>query len=99
MHRSTISFVLLLALAIGSGLLMPDAAAARQPKRYQVTGKVLEVTADFIAVDKDGDRWEIGRGADTKITGNLKAGAKVTIEYRMTAATVDASGKAAQDDK
>ncbi len=32
---------------------------------------------------------EIARGPDTKITGELKVGAKVTIDYRMTAAAVD----------
>ncbi|HEY8747243.1 MAG TPA: hypothetical protein VIM11_04665 [Tepidisphaeraceae bacterium] len=71
-------------------LLQPESAFARQPKKYQVTGKVLEVTADFIAVDKDGDRWEIGRDASTKITGTPKVGNKVTIEYQMSASKVDA---------
>jgi hypothetical protein len=32
---------------------------------------------------------EIARGADTKVTGDLKVGSKVTIEYRMTAATIE----------
>lgn len=66
---------------------VPSHAAA--PKTYQVTGPVLEVTADTIVVQKGKDRWEIGRDAATKVTGDLKVGAKVTIEYRMTAATVD----------
>ena len=66
---------------------------ARQPKKFQVTGKVLEVTADYIALDKNGERWEIGRDANTKVTGTLKVGAKVTIEYRMTASSIEASAK------
>jgi hypothetical protein len=44
----------------------------------------------MIAVKKGADRWEIARDADTKVTGDLKVGAKVTIEYRMTATKVEA---------
>ncbi len=58
-------------------------------KTYQVTGPVLEVTDTMIVVQKGQDRWEIQRDASTKVTGDLKVGAKVTIEYRMTATTVD----------
>ena len=80
----------LLAVAIVVCLLsLPQFALARQPKKYQVTGTVLEVTKDFIAVDKAGDRWEIGRGADTKVTGKLEVGAKVTVEYQMSASSVE----------
>jgi hypothetical protein len=57
-------------------------------KTYQVTGPVLAVTADSIVVQKGSEKWEIGRDAGTKVTGELQVGAKVTIEYRMTAATV-----------
>ncbi|OIP33063.1 MAG: hypothetical protein AUK27_11490 [Deltaproteobacteria bacterium CG2_30_66_27] len=64
-------------------------AFAAGPKTYQVTGPVLEVKSDLIVVQKGKDRWEIARGADTKVTGDLKVGSKVTIEYRMTAATVE----------
>jgi hypothetical protein len=66
-------------------LLATTPAMARAPKKYQVTGKILEVTDDYIALDKAGDRWEVGRSADTKITGTLKVGATVTIEYVMNA--------------
>ena len=57
-------------------------------KTYQVTGPVLAVTADSIVVQKGSEKWEIGRDSNTNVTGDLKVGAKVTIEYRMTAATV-----------
>lgn len=43
----------------------------------------------MIAVQKGKDRWEIARHASTKVTGNLKVGSKVTIEYRMTATSVE----------
>lgn len=58
-------------------------------KTYQVTGPVLEVTSTMIAVKKGADRWEIARDANTKVTGDLKVGSKVTIEYRMTATAVE----------
>ena len=78
-------------------LALPAQAGA--PKTYQVTGPVLEVTADMIAVQKGKDRWEIARDAGTKITGELKVGAKVTIEYRMTATTVEVKPEAASKTK
>ena len=79
----------LLTIAIVVSLLAPSSAWARQPKTYQVTGKVLEVQNDLIIVQKDDEKWEISRDAATKVTGELKVGAKVTIEYRMAAAKVD----------
>ncbi|MFI5167561.1 MAG: hypothetical protein ACHQQS_13165 [Thermoanaerobaculales bacterium] len=64
-------------------------AFAAAPKTYQVTGPVLSVSSDLIVVQKGNDKWEIGRDANTKVTGDLKVGAKVTIQYRMVAASVD----------
>ena len=86
--------MLLIACAV---LFVASLAFAGAPKTYQVTGPVLEVKDDLIVVQKGKDKWEIARGADTKVTGDLKVGSKVTIEYRMTAATVevkDAKAKA-----
>ncbi len=65
-------------------------AFAAGPKTYQVTGPVLEVRDDVIVVQKGKEKWEIARNADTKVKGELKVGAKVTIDYRMTAVTVEA---------
>lgn len=81
------------AILIAFTLIATHPAYARAPKKYQVTGKVLEVTDDYIAVDKAGDRWEVGRDANTKVTGALKVGATVTIEYTMSAKTVDVKDK------
>jgi RNase P/RNase MRP subunit p29 len=64
-------------------------ALAAGPKTYQVTGPVLEVTPNTIVVQKGKDKWEISRDAATKVTGDLKVGSKVTIEYTMKAATVE----------
>jgi len=65
------------------------------PKTYQVTGPVLSVTDDLIVVQKGTDKWEIARDASTKVTGELKVGAKVTIEYRMSATSVEVKPAAA----
>ena len=37
---------------------------------------------------KGKEQWEIARTAGTKVTGDLKVGSKVTIEYTMTATDV-----------
>ena len=81
-------------------LLLATTALAGQVSTYQVTGPVLEVRDDMIAVQKGKDRWELARDRDTKVTGDLKVGSKVTIQYRMTATSVDAKeAKAAKTQK
>jgi hypothetical protein len=50
-----------------------------------VTGLVLEVNDGMIAIQKGKDRWEIGRNSNTKVAGDFKVGAKVTITYTLTA--------------
>jgi hypothetical protein len=81
--------------------LLASVAIAAGPKDYQVTGPVLDVTDDVITVEKGKDKWEIGRNKDTKINGDLKKGSKVTIQYKMTAASVDVkdAGKAKAEAK
>jgi hypothetical protein len=64
-------------------------ALAAGTKTYQVTGPVLELRDDVIVVQKGKEKWEITRAADTKVKGDLKVGAKVTIDYRMTATAVE----------
>lgn len=80
----------LASIVLAFALLWPTLASAAA-KKYQVTGKVLEVNDKMIVVQttKGDERWEIERTADTKIDGDLKVGAKVTIEYRMVAANVE----------
>lgn len=59
-------------------------------KTYQVTGEVLKVTDKIIVVQKANDeKWEVDRSGDTKVTGELKVGAKVTIFYRMEAESIE----------
>ena len=69
-------------------------AAEKAPKaekadKYQVTGPVVEVTDTRIIVMKGAERFEVARNADTKVEGDIKVGARVTIKYVMTAATVE----------
>jgi len=56
---------------------------------YQVTGPVLEVTDTKIVVQKGKEKWEIARTPQTKVNGDLKVGSKVTVEYTMSAKSVD----------
>ena len=62
---------------------------AADAKTYQVSGPVLAVTSTTITVQKGDDKWEIVRDGKTKITGDIKVGAKVTIYYTMIATEVE----------
>ena len=80
------SFVLVF---VASMLLTRSVAVAADAKTYQVTGPVLELTDKVITVQKGDEKWQISRDSGAKVTGDLKVGAKVTIEYRMTATKVE----------
>jgi hypothetical protein len=79
----------LFGLLAAASLALSGAAFAAGGKTYQVTGPVLEVTDSMIAVQKGKDRWEINRDANTKVTGDLKVGEKVTVTYTMSATDVE----------
>jgi len=65
-------------------------------KTYQVTGPVVEVRSDAIVVKKGTENWEIAKDGSTKVTGGEpKAGDKVTVTYRMTAASIEMKPAAA----
>ena len=76
-----------LSLFAAASLALSSAAFAAGAKTYQVTGPVLEVTDSMIVIEKGAkkERWEINRDANTKVTGDLKVGEKVTVTYTMTA--------------
>ena len=84
MKRITIFF---LALLLSASFSFAGTTA------YQVTGPVLEVKADSVTVQKGKEKWEIARDKDTKITGDLKVGSKVTIQYTMKATSVEVKGE------
>jgi hypothetical protein len=81
-----------LSLAVGGHAKAAD-------KTYQVTGPVLEVTDTMITIEKGKEKWQLARDKDTKVTGDLKVGAKVTAEYRMTATAVEVKGASKGDSK
>lgn len=70
-------------------LLIAPAFAAT--KTYQVTGPVVDVNDNSIVVEKGKEKWEIGRDASTKVKGadTVKKGDRVTVEYRMSATSID----------
>ena len=79
-----------LILVLGVLALAATLALAAAPKSYQVTGPILEMKDDSITVQKGDEKWEIARDKDTKVTGNLKVGTKVTIQYQMKAVSIEA---------
>ncbi len=50
----------------------------------------MDVKGDVIVVKKGSDNWEVAKNAATKVTGDVKVGSKVTIEYTMTATKIEA---------
>jgi hypothetical protein len=78
-----------------------SAGAAALAKDYQVTGPVVDVNDSAITVKKGADNWEIARDKDTKSTGAIKKGDRVTIKYKMIATSIEgkAEAKGKTDDK
>ena len=74
---------------LGVLLIASPLVFAAGPNTYQVTGPVLEIKGDVVTVQKGKEKWEIAKDAATKITGDLKVGSKVTIEYTMKAVTIE----------
>jgi len=69
------------------------ATAAFAGKTYQFTGKVLEIKDNTIVVEKGKEKFEMAKDANTKIKGDLKVGAKVTVQYESRAAEIEVKGK------
>lgn len=74
---------------VAAGTLALSGTALAGAKSYQVTGPVVEVTDSMIVVTKGKERFEIDRDSNTKVTGDLKVGEKVTIMYTMSAKEVE----------
>jgi len=72
-----------------AGVLSAMPAASASPDKYQVTGQVVEVTDSMIVVMKGKERFEMARDASTKVNGDLKVGAKITAQYKITATSVE----------
>ena len=80
----TLALTPLALLALAGGLW------AAQARTYQVTGPVTALTDDVITVRKGKDLWEIDRDGSTKVSGDLKVGERVTVQYRLRAAAIEA---------
>ena len=92
MKTATRSMMTLFSALLLTATLTAGPARAADNKTYQVTGPVLEVTDSSITVQKSKEKWQLARTKDTKVTGDLKVGAKVTIMYTMTATSIEAKG-------
>src|SRR3954465_7795330 len=94
----------LLSLIVAGGVALSGVAFAASPSTYQVTGPVTAVDDSMITVMKGKEKFEVARDSNTKVTGDLKVGDKVTIQYTMTAKEVEVKSagktdKAKKDDK
>jgi len=77
----------MLLLAFALVLALP---ASADPKTVRVTGMLAELRDDLIVIEKGKERWEILRTPGTAVKGELKKGARISIEVRMSAASVEA---------
>jgi opacity protein-like surface antigen len=81
-----------LAVLVAAAVMLV-ASAAFAGKTYQFTGKVLEIKDNVIVVDKNGEKFEMAKDATTKVKGDLKVGAKVTVKYESRAAEIEVKAK------
>ena len=65
-------------LLVAVSLALSNAAVA---DTTQMTGTVLAVAPTSITVQKGKEVWVIKRGPSTKVSGDLKVGATVTVNY------------------
>ncbi|HSB20349.1 MAG TPA: hypothetical protein VLD85_10100 [Anaeromyxobacteraceae bacterium] len=87
-------------ISIRSAVAVLAVLAAGSAWAYQVTGPVESVSDTTIVVKQEkgknkGEKFEMARGADTKVTGDLKKGAKVTVEYTLTAKSIEVKAEKA----
>jgi len=75
-------------IAVAAALVLISTVAFAG-KTYQFTGKVIEVKDNVIIVDKNGEKFEMTRDAATKVKGDLKVGAKVTVKYESKAVDIE----------
>ena len=87
----------LFACAIVSAVLAAP-AFAKTPKSYQVTGTVTDVGTDTFTLQKKvgakTENWEIAKGTAMN-AASLKKGDVVTVQYTMTAQSVQQKGEKA----
>lgn len=72
-----------------AALALSATAALAGDKTYQVTGPVLAIDSNSITVEKGSEKWQLARDAKTSLPESVKVGSKVTIQYSMTAVSVE----------
>ena len=77
------------ALITLASLVLGISSSAFAGTTYQATGPIIELTESKIVIQKDKEKWEIARTPATQVTGELRVGANVTIQYTMTATSVE----------
>ena len=72
-------------------LAVSGAVSVAGVQDYQVTGPVAEVSDTMIVIEKGAkkERFEIARDSNTKASGEIKKGDKVTVHYTMTATNIE----------
>jgi len=86
---------------IRSMLTVIAVLAAAPALAYQVTGEVKDLSDTSITVVQEkgknkGEKFEMARDAGTKVSGELKKGGKVTVEYTLTAKSIEAKAEKAE---
>jgi len=86
-------------LAIGLVMALVVPAVALAVDSYQVTGTVTDFDKDkSITVLKGKEKFEITIDRETKISGEVKKDAKVTVKYKMTATSVEGKDEGKKDE-
>jgi len=80
-----------LSLLTAASLALSSAAFAAGVQDYQVTGPIAELNDTMIVVEKGAkkERFEVARDANTKASGEMRVGDKVTVHYTMTATNIE----------
>ena len=83
--------------ALVVAVVLVSTLAIAGAKTYQFTGKVLEIKDNVIVVEKETagkkEKFEMTKDANTKVKGDLKVGAKVTVQYESRAAEIEVKAK------
>ena len=82
---------------IAGSIALTGVAFAGSPSSYQVTEPITAVDDSMITVMKGKEKFEVARDSNTKVTGDLKVGEKVTIMYTMTAKEIEVKAAAKTD--
>lgn len=82
----------LLAFALIAAVAAP--AFAGPGKTYPISGTAVEVDSQYVVVEGDGKKVQMDRVGATQITGDLKTGDKVSVEYYLVAKDIKVTSPA-----